>query len=286
MSKTSEDLNFGPISKWEGVVPFDRLSKKAILLPSAYMTEEKRSLTFPQHILFRFLTLSQRTSYSTLLLTSWGLLLPALALNRVRLEQLIVSSYLIHEREDVGIKAFLEHMPISTYLNTEAAMSDSKVAKILGRDIDMEKVRQEAVKVMSGLKPGFDPSTDRFQRKWTNLDLRSMAKRRDEMAASSNAISKDPLERFYVTVYKDFSSVVHSDCLALSPVFLGDLVFHPENGPVLIPQFGWATQVSALNALFDIIQTYETMSFVGVDCLDTFWRLHGEWKSAASVFIK
>ena len=212
---------FGPISEHEDVSKFDTISKRTILLPSASFEEEKQDFSFSKHILFRFFILSQRTSYSTQLLVSWGLIIPAIALNRVRLEQLIVSSYLIHEDADKGINPFVKHMPIANFENIKAAWSDAKVAEILKQDINIDGLEKEAANAISDFSIEFKFSPEKTKKKWTSLDLRSMAKRRDLLTKSLNRISEISLERFYITIYKDLSSVIHCNSLALSPSFLG-----------------------------------------------------------------
>ncbi len=255
-----------------------------MLLSDVYLEERNASLNSHQRLLFQFLILAQHTSYATLNLASWGLVVPALALNRVRLEQTIVSSYLIHEDKDKGIEPFIKHMSVNLFLGAETAFSDSTVKLLLSNEIDLEKARQAAIESMIDLDPEFDSKMDKFQRKWTKLDLGSMAKRRDKITASMRPISSLSLETFYATIYKVLNSVVHSDILAISPCFIGSFDFSSAKPPSFISNQGWIEQIYASNALFDIIQNYETMSFLGIDCLDDFSKLIKDWRTASKIF--
>ena len=44
------------------------------------------------------------------------------------------------------------------------------------KQFDIPKSKADADLAQAQIRPGFGPDTDRFQREWTNLDLRSMAK--------------------------------------------------------------------------------------------------------------
>ncbi len=216
-----------------------------MLLCDAYLVDRNAQLNSHQRLLFQFLTLAQNISYATLNLASWGLAVPALALNRVRLEQTIVSSYLIHEDKDKGIEPFIKHMPVNLFLEAESAFSDSTVKLFLSNEIDLEKARQAAIGAMIDLDPEFKSGTDKFQRKWTKLDLGAMAKKRDKITASMPPISSLSLETFHVTIYKILNSVVHSDVLAISPAFLGSFDFSSAKSPLFIPNQNWIEQIYA-----------------------------------------
>lgn len=239
--------SFGFYSKWETLSPFFELSERAHDLFDRRAHDNRTKLARPiRHLFLRIAYQAKMTSIATRLNTGWALVMPALALLRVRLEQLIVCSYLIHEEESIGLKPFINHIPISDHLAVKAVLSDADLARQL-TGLDASAIEAKAATAQAELTPGFTLIDGHFQRRWTSLDLRSMAIRRDQLAKSKPAIGNHRLEREYLSIYKTACSVVHADCSSLSYRYLD--VFPGDSGPVLMARPEWALTVHIISTV-------------------------------------
>lgn len=268
--------DFGPYSSWESVKDFSEISQKAFEIYHEKISNDLLAKFSPtQHLFIRQLYLAETSSFSIRLLTSWAMLLQALALTRTRLEHTIVCSYLIHEKVSAALEPFVKHISINDFLNVRAAMSDSSIGNHL--DVDISKLQTEAVNAQSSFTPGFDLDHDKFERKWTKLDLRTMAKRRDELTAEQIAVSSDSLERDYVSLYKTASSIVHSDVSALSHAFMNVFSVGQDGPAALMPLPSWATMCVAFTSKYDVVQVFEVLKFLGTNCETEFTELRKAW---------
>ena len=172
-----EQPNFGPYTKREAVSAFADLSEKAFALFDKLINRNWSLLSRPVHHLFLRMAYQAKTaSLAIRLNNSWALCLPAFSLTRVRLEQTIICSYLLFEDEKIGLRPFVAYIPIGHHKATRIVMDDSSLAKQLSH-IDLSVMENEAVKAQQEFTPSFSINNDKFERKWTKLDLRSMAKR-------------------------------------------------------------------------------------------------------------
>lgn len=149
---------------------------------------------------------AKNISYSLRYLISWGMVFPAVALARVRLEQTIVFSYLLYEKPEKGLIPYVSHFPINVYLGAKRSVNDKDISKHY--KTDMDTLKNVAVDFQKRTFPEFDESNDKFSRKWTNPDLLSMVKKRDEMAKDTSIISRHRLEIFYQSIYPEASSII------------------------------------------------------------------------------
>jgi Family of unknown function (DUF5677) len=280
-----EQPNLGPYSKWQSVCAFSDLSTKSFGLFDKLVNENWSQLSRTVHHLFlRMAYQAKTTSIAIRLDNSWALFLPALALTRVRLEQTIVCSYLIHEEESKALRPFVAYIPIAHHKSMRIAMEDSSMAVHLGH-IDLHSLESEAAKAQEEFTPGFSLENDKFERSWTKLDLRSMAKRRDALVIGSAYRLKHPLEPDYISVYKQASSIVHADCSSLSFAFLDLFSASPSEPPVLMAVPSWAVMVSAFTAHYDILQCYEILKWLGIKAEEDFKDLIDQWSSALTIHL-
>ena len=142
------------------------------------------------------------------------------------------------------------------------------------------------MKAQQELTPGFSLDSDKFQRNWTKLDLRSMAKRRDALVVfAKSALQRDSLEKDYLSFYKVASSIVHADCSSLSDAFLG--IFQgPGTQPVLMAIPSWALIVAAATAHYDLLQCVEILQWLGIDAEADYEPLIKQWIAARDRFIR
>ena len=280
----SEQPNFGPYYKWESVSSFTSLSVKSFSLFDGLVQRHSSLVLRPVHHLFlRVAYQAKTTSLAARLNNSWALCLPAFALTRVRLEQTIVCSYLLHEEESIGLRPFVSYISIGNYKATKVVMEDELMAKQLPH-VDLTAMEAEAVKAQKEFNPNFTINEDKFERKWTKLDLRSMAKKRDALVKASSSAFKDSLERQYISIYVEASSIIHADSSSLSHHFLG-LFRSPSGEGVLMSLPSWAEIVSASVAYYDILQCYEILEWLGVSAGQEYREVMDEWISARDKYV-
>lgn len=149
----SEQPNFGPYSKWESIAAFSALSDKSFTLFDSMVERHWSLLSRPVHHLFlRMAYQAKTTSLAINLSNSWALCLPAFALTRVRLEQAIICSYLIHEEESLGLRPFVQFIPIGRHKTMRVVMEDAALAKELAH-FDVSAMEAEAVKAQQEFTP-------------------------------------------------------------------------------------------------------------------------------------
>ncbi len=281
----NEAPNFGPYQKWESISTFATLSEEAHSSLDRQVQSHWKRLSRPVHHLFlRMAYQAKTTSLAIRLNNSWVLCLPAFALLRIRLEQTIVCSYLIHEEEDVGLKPFVSYIPVGQHKGLKAALEDPSLAAELTGKLDFEHSEIQAVKAQAELTPGFTIDDGKFQRNWTNLDLRSMAKRRDSLAAPKGVLYRHSLEREYLSIYKTASSVVHADCSSISHHYL-DTFSGPSGQEVLMSVPSWAPIVAAALAHYDLLQCYEILCWLKIPADQQYESLMQQWISARDQYV-
>lgn len=278
--------SFGPFDKWDNIKTFVELSDRSFSIFDEQINKNLTLLTRPVHHLFlRMAYQAKTTSYSSRLINSWVFCLPAFALTRVRLEQTIVCSYLIHEDDSVGLKPFVSYISVKEHKNLREAMEEPKLSKELSGMVDYQKSEEEAVKAQEQLTPGFILESGKFQRNWTNLDLRTMAKRRDTLVNKDDSLFQHSLEREYISIYKVASSIIHADCSSLSYSFL-DLFPSPSGQPVLMAVPSWAIIVVASLSHYDLLQCYEILNWIGIDVKEEYSDLMKKWLIARDKYVK
>jgi hypothetical protein len=272
---------FGPIFSDECLRGHYEILLKIEALEAKHITPVMPTFTPTQHLFLRQLYTAKTTSASIHLLNSWLYCIPALGLLRMRVEQCIINSYLIHEDRLQGLQPFVQHLSISRLLSSKEALNDDRLAPFLpDRQLASEVLRSEAVDSQLSLDPAFDPATGRFQRKWTSLDLRSMCLRRDQLVrkkAEQEWWIKDPLELTYITVYRLASSVGHADCESLSFHYLD--VFPGPDGhePILMADPRWAPTIACFCSMLDILQFFETARWLGTNPTEDCQQLKKDW---------
>lgn len=281
----SDAPNFGPYQRWESISAFADISESAHTLFDHRVQGAWERLSRPvAHLLLRMVYQAKTTSLGIRLNNSWAFNLPAFALLRVRLEQTIVCSYLLHEEESVGLMPFVSYIPIAEHKGLKAAAEDKDLAAHLAGKFDITKSEAAAAQAQAELTPGFTLSGDKFQRNWTKLDLRSMAKRRDTLALTKGSLNEHSLEREYLSIYKTASSVVHADCSSLSFRYL-DLFPSPSGEFVLMPLPSWALIVSAALAHYDMLQCYEVLAWLGIPAEEEYLVLMRQWIDARDRYV-
>ena len=168
----SMEPNFGPGSSWESIASFEAISEKAFTLFEKRTQENWEHLSKAVHHLFlRMEYQAKTTSFGLRLINSWAMSLPAFALTRIRLEQTIVCSYLLHEDESVGLGPFVQYIPVTHHQQAKAAIQDPDIARLLSKT-NFSGLEAEAIQAQEAITPGFSLEKDKFQRNWTKLVVR------------------------------------------------------------------------------------------------------------------
>jgi hypothetical protein len=232
----------------------------------------------------RFGYLAENTSWSARLLVSWDAPLPAIALGRVRLEQIVVCSYLIHEDTDAALTPYLMHYPIDSYKSNKEAIKNAQLKHFLSEDAH-DATFQAAFAAKQRIDATFDGSISSLNRsKWTELDLLSMAKRRDMLTKDTKNISRYPLELSYLSFYRDFSSMVHSGSLSISPEFVA--LAHTEDGHWQIAANPiWPQYLMMTLSTWDILHVFELLSAMEIDREVELKALHSRWLARRDAFF-
>ncbi len=241
----------GPYAKW--VSEYLDISKCAFDLlagATAAPLSKTTALAYTIHALSMH---AEATSITARLALTYSLGLPAFALSRVRIEQTIVSSYLVHAPSNDGIDPYLAHHPIQVYEVLR------KGARYFELDVDLEAPLRSAQEAAASL-PGAAPHVGDFRRTWTALKVPQMAERRDQYAGDTLVPWK--LSDEYWRLYPLASLAVHG--AAETNFWLGEL-HSPELGsseryPYLLP--GRARAVSSAIARLDILQCAEAVTLL------------------------
>jgi hypothetical protein len=217
------------------------------------------------------------TSLSIRILTTNAQTLEAFALLRMRLEQLIVSSYLLHSKD--GFDAFIADLSRVDYRAVNNLQKDqtlkSMVESFFGDRIS--NVTEKAIEAEKIKDPLFDTVTGQIKRKWTTLSTYDLAIARDKLISSDDSISSTKLGWFYISIYKTASILLHSDTGIITNNYL-DIA--PDKLPA--PQLGYFFLDLLNNAHFDIIQCYEIVKYFKKSDAYKVAELLSELKTAAN----
>jgi hypothetical protein len=220
-------------------------------------------------IVWELLNYSMETSKSLRILLKENLVKPAYAILRIRLEQTIISSYLIHSDEKDGFKPYFLQSGIGLLKIYNATASNSQNKNVFDSLLKSVGVDEEFYKNLADLAQNEknkdkEKVSDKYDREWTNLDLKSIAHKRDELNKDTSIFSHLSLESFYLTTYKGASSLIHSDILIMASSFNKELdKFNCRN-------------ISMNNLFFDLIQGYELTKYLGCDYSIEFENMYKE----------
>ena len=258
---------------------FDAICKKAFKYYHGVISSKDFSkYTIRDHLFFRFIYSAEATSSAIFLLINKGLILQASALCRVRLEQLIVVSYLINESVEKALEPFVYHMGVKKYRDAKMAYADHRIQPYVENNdkCDIKKLRDDADKAQLSVDSNYDSTTEKFSRKWTDLDLLSMAKARDSITRSIDSLSGKPLEVAYKGIYPLCSSFIHCDMFSISKDFMKIFTTNSNQPDVLMPDPNWALIDAGYCCMFDIVQLHEVLKYIGYDSTVFYKKLEDE----------
>ena len=266
--KKPQVLNqLGPYVGHKPVAAFCSISEHCLALFHEALDGYDRGYETPvEHLFTRLTYISETTSTAIRLNATWALTLPAMSLLRDRYEQTVRTSWLAQQPDNLELVKY-----IGTYY--------AKANKVF------RGLSPKARNVLEDASLKFDPwMTDTptkeeraYLERWNSLDLHSIAKKRDALAAcSKDAVRGETLADLYIPIYQQFSSVTHFDMYGVNMLGLHKA---PTGEVVLAPDPWWPAILCCYNALFDLIQFNEVAQLVyKVGSIPDFDELFAEWR--------
>lgn len=270
-------LEYGRFKNELGVKAFLDISEKAEQISVEAIGSNLSVQLSDSGMMFNnLLYLAGKTSWSVRYLATSGLMLQAYMLLRIRFEQTLVSSYLVHEDREKGFIPFLKHNPSNEYHFAKSAKEDPRLNEFFSDFLDKEidGLKKKAVEFEKHFNPAFNEDGFEPHWKWTNKSIFKIAEKRDELTEELNEISSFPLLVYYRVVYKAASSLVHADRTSISKNFItvSDESNHLVDQPIYL-------LLSTLyNAHLDIIQNYEVLKFLGIDKTEDYLSLYEDYQ--------
>ncbi len=269
------DAAFGPVMQEPTIKSFAEISAEAFRIYNEALRGADRNDPLV-YLYSRFGFLSESVSWSIRSLVSWNRVLPAMPLARVRLEQIIITSYLIFEDVEIALKPYLRQFPIDQFRNTREAMSNATLRPHLSDEVHAQ-VTAAAQAARKQMDPTFaGPPESIATKKWTNLDLLSMARRRDQLTTTLRNASRFPLENSYTAFYRDFSALVHTSSMAVSPEFLVDVRL-PDGRIVTVQDPVWNRNLVMVLSTWDILHVFELLRAMELDREEKLKELNSRW---------
>jgi len=273
-SNKYDNTGYGPILDVleKELSPYVKISEKAFryfieaFSKKAFLLKSKSNL-----IMHHLLSNAKNSSFSIRLLSTWAQPIEGYALLRIRLEQLIVASYLINEKPEKGLEPFKKYYPVLEYglLKINDKNDNLKLALSFILPELANEYSNRMKELQKQIEESFEIKDNNYKRKWTNLYINQLAEHRDKLIDDKNEISKIKLLDYYNTIYKISSSLVHSDIASITANFITT----DEYG-ILKPQEMYVFTNIITLSLFDIIQCYETAKFLELDINDKYISLY------------
>jgi hypothetical protein len=190
----------GPYAKWVAGY-LDTSSRAFDLLKSVDVPVTIDYDSASRRVVYALSVNAEATSLAARLAVTYSLVMPAFALARVRLEQCIVASFLVHAPHEEGMSRYLQHLPIQAF---EIAR---KFKQYFESDEDLSVLERVAADAQRRLAQEHFRE-GRFERTWSPLKLFEMAQRRDALALPESHIPWK-LEAEYWQLYPLMSLAVH-----------------------------------------------------------------------------
>lgn len=252
----------GPYEKW--TKEFLELSSRAYGLLAQHWPS---SSDVPTAELVRdFAVHSEATSLAMRASLTHNYSIAAASLLRVRLEQCIVLSFLVHSDWNDGWGPYLAHIDVQQY---EFAR---KLAKVRSDPSDLTALRTTSERAQKEFSL--------LQSRWNRPPLSDLARRRDEAAGSRRCLPWT-LEKEYFETYPICSFAVHTSA---SVLYRATELHRPtldaeQQYPYIIPDH--ARWMACALARYDMIQCFDSLAAQSAVPEQEFARLLGAYSDAA-----
>jgi len=228
----------------------------------------------PAHFMSRrMMHISEITSLALRSNASWGLIHAAMSLLRDRYEQALRFSWLARQPDGTEAEKYRRY-----FYGKVRSLLKNMPQKIRSRmEAQFGAIPQWATDTLS-------KEEQARLKEWDNMDLRTMAGRRDSLPALTTlAISQDQMAEMYDGVYGQLSSVSHFDMLSLQ--FL-KMQTANDGSRYLGTDAHWPGLLVIQNCRMDIIQCFECLTkYYGVDAAEAFNAFYVRCLSNASVIL-
>jgi hypothetical protein len=206
--------HLGPRAQLPPVAECCRLTERVWLkyleLAGDYRYSDKDSR---EYLIVRMLYIAEITSSAIRLNASWGLTHAAMSLLRDRYEQTVRFSWLVRNPDPLAFEKY----------------DRTKFSKMGDLARSARPETREHFEKLFGPLPAWatrPPTKEQraFFEEWSKLDLRSMAKKRDEFPPLSDLpVAKEMLAPWYGGIYAQFSSVSHYDRYSIELMTVNEL---------------------------------------------------------------
>ena len=210
----------------------------------------------------RMMHISEVTSATIRANISWDLTHPSMSLLRDRYEQALRFSWLARQPDDGEAEKYRRYFygKVRSLLKNMPQDARSRLEARFGQvpewaTVPLSKEEQNRLK------------------DWDNLDLRTLATRRDNMPPlSALDLSQDKMADLYDGIYSQFSSVSHFDMLGLELLKARNL----KNGSIdFVTEPHWPGLLAIQNCRMDIIQCFECLTtYYGLDVAKQFNKMY------------
>jgi len=272
-----DNTGYGPILNLleSELSPFIKISERAYRYFIETVNRKSHLLINKRYFLINLLVSNAKNaSYSIRLLSTWGQPIEGYALLRIRLEQLITSSYLIHDQVSNAVEKFISYYPVIeyNYLKVNDANENLKLALSIFFPDANTLYNERMNELRSQIEGTFQIKNDKYQRKWTEHNINKLAELRDSLVDQNDRISKIKMLDYYNTIYRLSSSIVHSVIASITKLFLGT-----SSEGVIKPHEIYVFIDLVAVSLFDIIQCYEAATYLKFNIEDKYLKLFDDY---------
>lgn len=205
---------YGPLAQKLEIEDFLWVSEQAFLRMSNIIGNEKEDYASVGARILQMQTADAlNTSLSIRILLTYGQATDAYAHLRMRLEQVIVASYLMHVPSEKGFDLFYNDFGRVDYRAMKGLDGTPDLKKMI-EDIFGDKLSHiNSLAIASEMteNPSFDIITEKIKRKWSSLTTYSMAESRDKLVTDGDFKSSIKLTWLYNSVYRGASAFLHAD---------------------------------------------------------------------------
>ncbi len=252
------------MADWPPVASLRGSSVRALRAFDSLRPEEHKRDRKQAELFTRLLQAGADTSAAVYQLAVSGFGPQAISLGRVRLENLIVSAYLLREDASVALDRYLTYAPIGHYRSFKLLLDHPLLADQVPKEADVDGWKAKAASAQELLRPTLDFASGKLLRSWTDLDLRSMALRCDALVAQGPKWARLlPLVATYDSYYRASSGFIHADPTAFSDTHYLEPI---ENLQRIRREHALAFGALGTAAAADILQSYELLHWLGRDC--------------------
>ena len=251
---------YGPLAQKLEIEDFLWISEQAFQRMSKIIgNNEEDFASVGTRILQMQMIEALNTSLSIRILLTYGQATDAYAHLRMRLEQVIVTSYLIHIPSEKGFDLFYNDFGRVDYRAMKGLDSTPDLKKMIENIFGDKLSHINSMAIASEMieNPSFDIVNEKIKRKWTRLNTYSMAEIRDKLVNYGDFKSSIKLTWLYNSIYRNASVFLHADTGAV----LKNIYDQTDSKRTV--EIAYLFVVLIFLNYLDILQCYEVTQYYG-----------------------